>query len=249
MDGNRAHRVSRWHRYVEAAVRDTAGKDRPGGAASVDDAPANIPAAGAPVRDTIASRDTVASKDTGASRDNVVSNDTVASMRRLGLLRLSAFRDRMRSRLVPEERAAGEDGARRRRLDLRLVPAALVVWAAAGAAPWLAPAWLLGLCLVMTGAAALVLAGTLRQRRRAGMSTTGTRADGKPPACMPSACTPSACRPAGRSFPLTMAAALFLAAATAAHSAVSSAQRHEGPVAAAIAAKASSLAELEITGA
>ena len=170
-------------------------------------------------------------------------------MRRLGLVRLSAFRDRLRSRLVPEERAAGEDDARRRRLDLRLVPAALVVWVSAGAAPWLAPAWLLGLCLVMTGAAALVLAGTVRQRRRAGMTTTGTRADGKPPACMPSACTPSACRPAGRSFPLTMAAALFLAAATAAHSAVSSAQRHEGPVAAAIAAKASSLAELEITGA
>jgi competence protein ComEC len=232
MDGNRAHRVSRWHRYVEAAVRDTAGKDRPGGAASVDDAPESIPAAGAPVRDTIGSRDPVASRD------------TVASMRRLGLVRLSAFRDRLRSRLVPEERAAGEDDARRRRLDLRLVPAALVVWVSAGAAPWLAPAWLLGLCLVMTGAAALVLAGTVRQRRRAGMTTTGTRADGKPPACRP-----SACRPAGRSFPLTMAAALFLAAATAAHSAVSSAQRHEGPVAAAIAAKASSLAELEITGA
>jgi len=164
-------------------------------------------------------------------------------------VRLTAFRDRLRSRLVPEERAAGADDARRRRLDLRLVPAALVVWVSAGAAPWLAPAWLLGLCLVMTGAAALVLAGTVRHRCRAGMTTTGTRADGEPPACRPSACTPATCRPAVRSFPLTMAAALFLAAATAAHSAVSSAQRHEGPVAAAIAAKASSLAELEITGA
>lgn len=141
---------------------------------------------------------------------------------------LGEFRDRLQSRLVPEERAAGDDDARRRRLDLRLVPAALLVWAAAGAGPWLAPAWLLGLCLVMTAAAALLLARSVR-RRRAGMPATGT--------------------PAGRSFPLTMAAALFLAVAPAAHSAVSSAQRQEGPVAAAIAAKASCVAELEITGA
>ncbi|WP_457974702.1 ComEC/Rec2 family competence protein [Arthrobacter sp. D1-17] len=159
-----------------------------------------IPAAGAPARDTRASKC------------------------RPDLALLSGFRDGLRSRLVPEERAAGEDDTRRRRLDLRLVPAALLVWAAAGAGPWLAPAGLLGLCSVMTFAAAMLLAKSVRQRRRAGQA-------------------------AGRSFLLTVAAALFLAVAVAAHSAVSSVQRHEGPVAGAIAAKASSFAELEITGA
>lgn len=226
MDGHRTHKVSRWHRYVEAAVRDTAAKASPGDEASVGDASVAVPATGAPVRNTLASRDSVASRD------------TVAAIRRPGTALLCAFRGRLRSRLVPEERAAGDDDTRRRRLDLRLVPAALVVWAAAGAAPWLAPAWLFGLCLVMTGTAALLLARTVRQRRSAGLARTGAEA----------ARTPPACSPAGRSFPLTMAAALFLAAAAAAHSAVASAQRHEGPVAAAIAAKASSLAELEITG-
>lgn len=180
-------------------------------------------------------------------------------MCRRGMALLGVFRDGLRSRLVPEERAAGEDDAKRRRLDLRLVPAALVVWAAAGVAPWLAPAWLLGLCLVMTGTAALLLASSVRQRRRAGMARTGmaragmaragTGANGTGANGKPKACTPSACRPAGRSLLLTMAAALFLASAVAAHSAVTSAQRHDGPVAAAIAAKASSVAELEITGA
>ena len=232
MDGHRTHKVSRWHRYVEAAVRDTAAKASPGDDASVGDA-------------SVASRAAGALDRNGASVSNTVaSRDAVAAIRRPGTALLCAFRDRLRSRLVPEERAAGEDDARRRRLDLRLVPAALVVWAAAGAAPWLAPAWLLGLCLVMTGTAALLLARTVRQRRSAGLARSGSEA-----ACTPPARTPPACSPAGRSFPLTMAAALFLAAAAAAHSAVASAQRHEGPVAAAIAAKASSLAELEITGA
>ncbi|WP_251045519.1 ComEC/Rec2 family competence protein [Arthrobacter sp. ISL-5] len=48
---------------------------------------------------------------------------------------------------------------------------------------------------------------------------------------------------------MTLAAAMVLAAAAAAHSAVSAAQRHDGPVAGAIAAHASVVAEVEITGA
>ncbi|WP_260680713.1 hypothetical protein [Arthrobacter sp. KBS0703] len=48
---------------------------------------------------------------------------------------------------------------------------------------------------------------------------------------------------------MTVAAAMVLAAAAAAHSAVSAAQRHDGPVAGAIAAHASVVAEVEITGA
>lgn len=220
MDGNRTNRVSRWNRYVEAAVRGTGGKDCPGNAASAEEAAATVPPAGAPCR------------------------DTAAPLHRPGRALLSQFRDRLHSRLVPEERAAAEDDTRRRRLDLRLVPAALLVWAAAGAGPWLAPAWLLGLCLVLTAAAAMLLAGSVRRRRRTGTTPTGTGATREP-----AACRTEGRKTAGRSFPLTVAAGLFLAVAAAAHSAISSAQRHEGPMAAAIAAKASSLAELEITGA
>jgi competence protein ComEC len=129
------------------------------------------------------------------------------------------------------------------------MPAAVLVWAAAGVGPWLAPAWLLGLCFVMTLAGALLLAGSVRQRRRAGTTATGKQATGTRATGKPAPGTPTACPTAGRSFRLTVAAALFLAVAAVAHSAVSSVQRHEGPVADAIAAKASSFAELEITGA
>lgn len=108
-------------------------------------------------------------------------------------------------------------------MDLRLVPPALLVWAAAGAGPWISPAWLLGLCCAIAAGAALLVVIVLRRHRT----------DGR----------------AGRSFLLTIAAALLLAVAAAAHSAVSSAQKHDGPVAAAIAARAPCLAEVEIAGA
>ncbi|MDR6556694.1 competence protein ComEC [Arthrobacter pascens] len=136
---------------------------------------------------------------------------------------LHRSRELIRSRLFPEERADSLAEGKRRRVDLRLIPPALLVWAAAGAGPWISPAWLLGLCCAIAAGAACLVVIVLRRHRP----------DGR----------------AGRSFLLTMAAAMLLAAAAAAHSAVSSAQKHDGPVAAAIAARAPCLAEVEIAGA
>ncbi|MFJ5696756.1 ComEC/Rec2 family competence protein [Arthrobacter sp. NPDC093139] len=136
---------------------------------------------------------------------------------------LQILRERILSRLVPEERAASPAGERRRRVDLRLIPPALFVWAAAGAGPWLHATWLLGLSCAVA-AVSVLLAVTVMRRHRTG---------GYP----------------GRSFLLTMAAAMLLSVAAAAHSAVSSAQKHDGPVAEAVAARASCLAEVEIAGA
>ena len=136
---------------------------------------------------------------------------------------LQILRVRILSRLVPEERAADPAGESRRRVDLRLVPPALFVWAAAGAGPWLHPAWLLGLCCAVAAVAVLLAVTVVRRHRTGGC--------------------------AGRSFLLTMAAAMLLSVAAAAHSAVSSAQKHDGPVAEAVAARASCLAEVEIAGA
>jgi competence protein ComEC len=129
----------------------------------------------------------------------------------------------MRSRLVPEQRATDSADERRRRLDLRLVPPAVLVWAAAGLGLWLNPAGLLGLCCALATGAAVLLVPLLRRRK------TGGRLH--------------------RSFLLTMMAALLLAVAAAAHSAVSSAQKNDGPMAGAIAARASVVAEVEIAGA
>ncbi|WP_230119668.1 ComEC/Rec2 family competence protein [Arthrobacter sp. Bi83] len=141
----------------------------------------------------------------------------------LGPALLQGIRDQLRARLLPEQRATDSADERRRRLDLRLVPPALVVWAAAGAGLWLNPAWLLGLCCALAAGAGVLLLRILRRRK----------AGGRP----------------HRSFLLTMMAALLLAVAAAAHSAVSSAQKHDGPVAGAIAARASVVAEVEIAGA
>ncbi|MDQ1595235.1 MAG: competence protein ComEC [Arthrobacter pascens] len=138
-------------------------------------------------------------------------------------VRLHRIRELIRCRLFPEERPAATADEGRRRVDLRLIPPVLLVWAAAGAGPWVSPAWLLGLCCAIAAGAALLVVIVLRRHG----------SDGR----------------AGRSFLLTMAAAMLLAVAAAAHSAVSSAQKHDGPVAAAIVARAPCLAELEIAGA
>ncbi|UKA52537.1 ComEC/Rec2 family competence protein [Arthrobacter sp. FW305-BF8] len=111
----------------------------------------------------------------------------------------------------------------RRRTDLRLAPAALLVWAATVAGPWLTP----GILLLVWGslaACAGVLLGMLLRRKKA---------EGR----------------WRRSFLTTLTAALMLAAASTAHSAVSSSQRHDEQVSGIIAAGASAVAEAEITGA
>lgn len=109
---------------------------------------------------------------------------------------------------------------RRRRTDLRLVPAALLVWGIALAGGWLEPAPLAGLCAGLAAAAAALLLGPGAHRRR----------------------------PGPRSFRATLAVALLLSCAAGAHSAVASAQRNDGAVAEAVAAGASVVAEIEVAG-
>lgn len=112
--------------------------------------------------------------------------------------------------------SAAEDGPRRR-TDVRLAPAALLVWGAAIAGVWLTPPALLGLCCGL-----VVLAGLLLVK--AGRSTVP------------------------RSFLVTAAIAALLAASTAAHSAVSSSQRNDGPFADAVRDGKSVVATIEVTG-
>ena len=125
-------------------------------------------------------------------------------------------------------RPAEGDTPRRPRTDLRLVPAALLVWVTAVAGQWMSPAglWILGAVLAVA-ATVLVHAGVSRAHggRRA---KTGMRVPG--------------------SLPMTLAAATVLAAAAAAHAAVATGQRVDGPVAAAVAERAAIVAEVEITG-
>ncbi len=117
---------------------------------------------------------------------------------------------------------------RRPRMDLRLVPAALLVWVTAVAGQWMSPAGLWVLCAVLAVAAALLVhtgvSGALGRRHR------GTRSR------IP------------RSLPMTLAAATVLAAAAAAHAAIATSQRVAGPVAAAVADRAAVVAVLETTG-
>ena len=123
-------------------------------------------------------------------------------------------RDKVRGRPKVSSPSEGP----RRRTDVRLAPAALLVWCAAVAGVWLTPAALLGLCCGLLLVAAVLLAKALRS--------------GVP-----------------RSFLTTAAIAVLLAACTAAHSAVASSQRHDGPLSDAVRDGTSVVAILEVTGA
>ncbi|HJW00769.1 MAG TPA: ComEC/Rec2 family competence protein, partial [Arthrobacter sp.] len=112
---------------------------------------------------------------------------------------------------------APADGPRRR-TDVRLAPAALLVWGAAIAGVWLTPAALLGLCCVLMLLAILLIGRAVR-------------------------------RAVPRSFLITAAIAVLLALSTAAHSAVSSSQRNDGPFADAVRAGESVVAIIDVTGA
>ena len=113
-----------------------------------------------------------------------------------------------------------------RRTDVRLVPAAVLVWAAAAAGHQLHPAALAALCLSMVAGSGVLL---LRA-----VSAAGARRPGAP---------------ARRSFHATMAMALLLAAAAGGHGAADASRRHEGAVAAAAAANRAVAVEVEISGA
>lgn len=119
--------------------------------------------------------------------------------------------------------------APRRRTDLRLALPAAFVWAASIAGLWLPPGALAGLCCILLLLSAMLLQKTWRVRRMRPV-TGGPR------------------KPAGRSFLTTTAIALLLAATAAAHSAVASTQRHEGPLAAAVSSGRSVVAVVEVAG-
>ncbi|WP_231938628.1 ComEC/Rec2 family competence protein [Arthrobacter sp. B6] len=115
-------------------------------------------------------------------------------------------------------KASGSGDRPRRRMDVRLAPAALLVWCAAIAGVWLTPAALLGVCCGL-----LILATALL-----GMAVRSA---------------------VPRSVLTTAAVAVLLAVSTAAHSAVSSSQRNDGPLADAVRDGRSVVAIMEITGA
>ena len=203
MDGRNGRAPSRWHRYVQAAVdypradyprADPSATDfSPGDPSPVDPAPASSVAPQPRSRPGSASA--------------------------LG----HRIRADLRRRLLPDEKDTSTAQQNRRRTDLRLAPATLLVWAATVAGPWLTPALLL---LVWSGlavsAAALLAIVVRRQRAREHWQ---------------------------RSFLTTLTAALMLAAASTAHSAVASAQRSDEHLAGLITGRASVVAEAELTGA
>ncbi|MFF1251677.1 ComEC/Rec2 family competence protein [Pseudarthrobacter sp. NPDC058329] len=117
----------------------------------------------------------------------------------------------------------------RRRTDIRLALPAALVWAASVAGLWLPPMALGALCSVLLVAAAVLLRRSVRRRTGPAGNRNGS--------------------PAPRSFLTTIAVAFLLAATTAAHSAVASAQRHDGPLAAAVASGKSVVAMVEVAGA
>lgn len=128
---------------------------------------------------------------------------------------------RVGTKLRGRQRADTPPDAPRRRTDVRLALPAFLVWGATVAGVWLTPAALAGLCCGL-----VLLAAFLLTRAARGRSLMRGR----------------------RSFLMTTAVALVLAATAAAHSAVSSSQRHDGPFAEAVAGGKSVVAILEITG-
>lgn len=135
----------------------------------------------------------------------------------------------IRERLLPlafpaRGSAVGEELLRR--TDLRLVPAAALVWAAAAAGHYLLPGVLAVLCLGLVAGAGLLLLKAASSDR--------ARVPGKRPK---------------RSFLATLAVALVLAGAACAHSAVETSRVQQGGVAAAAATQAAVAVEVEVTGA
>lgn len=146
--------------------------------------------------------------------------------RRAGATRVRRFgtaklRERIGQKLRGRDLGAASDAVPRRRTDVRLAVPALFTWGAAVAGVWLTPAALVALCTGSLLLATFLITRAARRRKPA---------------------------PGRRSFLITTAVALVLAAATASHSAVSSSQRTDGPLAEAAASGQSVAAVLEVTG-
>ncbi|PNH84376.1 competence protein ComEC [Arthrobacter sp. AFG20] len=193
MDHGNERVPSRWHRYVQAAVDFPRLDSTQGENSSGDSATAESLPSQPPSRPGAAS----------------------ALSRKI--------RADIRGRLLPEGQDVAATEPNRRRTDLRLAPAALLVWAATVGGPWLTPGILLFVWGSLAACAGTLLVILLRRKKAEGRWR--------------------------RSFLTTLTAALMLAAASTAHSAVSSAQRHDEQVAGLIAAHSSAVAEAEITGA
>lgn len=129
------------------------------------------------------------------------------------------------SRAVSDPPGKRPPAERRPRTDLRLVPAAVLVWGTAIAGNWMPVAGLAGLCTGMATVSGLLLVRAWR------VSAGRTRAD-----------------PTIRSVHATLAVALLLSVATGAHSAVDASRRETGPIAGAVGARSAVVAELEVAG-
>ena len=199
-------RASRWQRYVDAAVGRTPGAPQWPGRAG------NPPTSGPP---QAAAGHPQAAAGYAQSAEGY---PRAVRRRHMGVRgRLPVFA--VRGHPVP----AREDTLRR--TDVRLVPAAVLVWATAAAGHHLHPAVLAALCLTLVvGSGVLLLRAAPIPGRRPGA-------------------------PGRRSFHATMAVALLLAAAAGGHGAADSSRRHEGSVAAAAAGNTAVAVEVEITGA
>lgn len=102
---------------------------------------------------------------------------------------------------------------------------------------WLPPAELAALCSALAALGGLLLARAARHRTaRTARPAVGHQERAGPP------------RATGRSFPAALGISLMLAAAAAAHSATSSSQRFEGPLADAVTAGKSVVAIVEVAG-
>jgi len=167
-----------------------------------------------------------------------------AALSGLGHRARDAFRRRPTVPASPQEQ--------RRRTDLRLVPTALLVWGAAATGEWMQPAALAALSAGLAAAAAiLLLSPVTRTGMRMGIGAGArVRASARGQSRAGARVRALARRPrtGPRSFRATLAVALLLSCAAAAHSAVASAQRNDGAIAKAIAARASVVAEVGVTG-
>lgn len=218
---------SPWNRFVESAVRGAKEEPSPGGARRTavagrfDSGGGNSPAP------AVGKNSTLAGKSNGAfhaARVRVVGD----ARRRLGI--------HDRDGAPPGEGGPpGEGSGPRKRTDVRLALPAVLVWGAAVAGLWLAPAALLGLCFALLVLAAVLLV-LLRSdwTRRKRTDGTGFR---------------TGRRPERRSFLATTAVGLLLAVAVAAHASLASSQRFDGPLAEAVAAGKSVMAVMEVAGA
>jgi competence protein ComEC len=193
--------------------------------------------------------------------------------------RLSAHLTRqLRSRTATGGASRRSLAERKRRTDLRLALPALMVWGTAVAGNWWPPAALAVLCAGMATAAGILLvpAGRKKAKRNNAKRIQPVRIQpGRlrktPTRTVPTSTTPAkpgregvrrpsvgrgtvrhAPRPeqgARRSFDATLALALLLSVAAGAHAAVDASRRSDGAIAAAVAARAAVVAELDVAGA